>query len=264
MHNFSKKINERIVLLERIIKDKRRDLAKAPNGHLNIARSEKRIQYYYKDASEDKKKTYIKKENEALVKALCQKDYDEKVLDAAEKEYKFLNSLCKLYAKGCCEGVYEKLHADRKRFVTPIVLSDEEFIAKWQEENYVGKGFLPNTPEYYTDKGERVRSKSEILIANALNKHGIPYKYEAPLFLEGYGTIHPDFTVLNVRERKTYYFEHLGMMDDAEYVEKALYRISMYERNGIFPGKELILSHETSKYPMNPKNVEHLIEKYLL
>ena len=264
MHNFGKKINERIVLLEGIIKEKKRDLEKVPKGHLNIARSGKRLQYYYKDGSQDNKRIYIKKENVALLKALCQKDYDEKVLDAAEKEYKCLNSLYKCYQKGTCEELYEKLHADRRNFVTPIVLSDEEFIAKWQGESYKEKGFLANTPEYYTDKGERVRSKSEILIANALNKYGIPYKYEAPLFLEGYGTIHPDFTVLNVRERKTYYFEHLGMMDDAEYVEKALYRISMYERNGFFPGTELIISYETSKHPMNPKNVEHLIEKYLL
>ena len=46
MHNFGKKINERIVLLEGIIKEKKRDLEKVPKGHLNIARSGKRLQYY--------------------------------------------------------------------------------------------------------------------------------------------------------------------------------------------------------------------------
>jgi len=38
----------------------------------------------------------------------------------------------------------------------------------------------------------------------------------------------------------------------------------MYEKNGIYPGMELIISHETSKYPMNTRTIEHLIEKYLV
>ena len=117
--------------------------------------------------------------------------------------------------------------------------------------------------EYYTDKGERVRSKSEILIANALNRNHIPYRYECPLYLAGYGTIHPDFTVLNVRLRKEMYWEHLGMMDEPEYIEDALNRISLYEKNHYFPGDRLILTHETLRHPLNSKNIENMIFQYL-
>lgn len=34
-----------------------------------------------------------------------------------------------------------------------------------------------------TDKGERVKSKSELTIANALYRSKIPYKYECPIIL---------------------------------------------------------------------------------
>jgi hypothetical protein len=264
MRNISKRIAERIQFLEKIIKEKRSAVRKAPKGILNIAHSRNRVQYYYKSDSKDKKRKYIKNDQKALITALCQKDYDENVLIKAEKEYKLLNKLYEFYKENTCEDVYERLNPDRKQFVAPIVLSDEEFISQWLTEGYEKKRFAKDMPEYYTDNGERVRSKSEILIANLLKKYGIPYKYEAPLFLKEYGTIHPDFTVLNVRKRKVYYFEHMGKMDDAEYVEKALIRIEMYEKNGIYPGTELLLSHETSKHPLNLRNLEYMIEKYLI
>ena len=96
-----------------------------------------------------------------------------------------------------------------------------------------------------------------------LEKKDIPFFYEKPLILKGFGRIHPDFTVLNVTRRKTMYWEHLGMMDDAEYLEHALERISHYEAAGIFPGTELILTNETSSRPVRTKIIEKMIEKYL-
>ena len=52
-----------------------------------------------------------------------------------------------------------------------------------------------------TEKGEYVRSKSEKIIADTLTKNNINYVYELPLRLKGYGTVKPDFTVLNKRTR---------------------------------------------------------------
>ena len=47
---------------------------------------------------------------------------------------------------------------------------------------------------YITDAGERVRSKSELVIANLLYKNNIPYMYECPLKINN-NTVYPDFTV---------------------------------------------------------------------
>lgn len=263
MNHLSEKINQRIKVLESIIKEKRIEVANAPYGCINFARSGNRLQYYYKNDSKDEKRKYLKKADEPIVKALCQKDYDKRVLERAEKEYCRLKMLQKIYQVGVFEDVYEKLNADRKSFVTPIVLSEEEFISQWLRQDYPRKGFAPNAPEYYSDNGERVRSKSEILIANALKKHGVPYRYEAPLYLNGLGIIHPDFTVLNVTERKEYYWEHMGKMDDPQYIEQALQRIDAYEKNNIFPGVKLILSHETLMHPIDSRNIEKMIVQYL-
>jgi hypothetical protein len=115
-----------------------------------------------------------------------------------------------------------------------------------------------------TDRGERVRSKSELIIANLLSKEGIPYKYECPLRLKGFGTVHPDFTALRRKARKEIYWEHLGMMDDPEYAEKAVRKISAYGANGFFPGDRLILTAETKSTPLNVRLIRDLIACYCL
>ena len=58
----------------------------------------------------------------------------------------------------------------------PIDVPDELFAAEWQSFEYERKGFADNLQEHYTRKNERVRSKSEVLIADALYAAGIPYR----------------------------------------------------------------------------------------
>ncbi len=263
MDNLRELILERKNFLETLICEKRKVIEKAPKGIINVARSGNRVQYYYKHDSKDKKRRYLRKKEMPLIEAICQREYDEQVVEWAEKERTRLQQVLALYEKGTCEDLFEKLKEERKTFVTPITLSDDAFVSKWLNIDYSRKGFAQDYPEYYTDNGERVRSKSEILIANALKKHNVPYRYEAPLNLKGSGIIHPDFTVLNIRTRQEYFWEHFGKMDDADYIQHALQRINVYERNNIFPGKKLIFSHETHIHPLNTQSIEKMILQYL-
>lgn len=54
------------------------------------------------------------------------------------------------------------------------------------------------------------------------------------------------------------------MMDDEEYVAHAMQKIETYAGNGILPGKNLILTHETSQRPLNVKTVQKLIDAFLI
>ena len=260
MHHIKSELESRIYNLKQIIKKKEEELSVVPEGSVHICQSGNRIQFYLK---KDGRRIYLKESQSKLVEKLIRKDYDQKVLAAAKKELKELEKLSKNYPKTTCEEIFEKLHEERKRVVNSIWVPDQEYVEQWEAEEYVKKGFREGAPEYYTNKGERVRSKTEILIANALEKHKIPYHYEKPLNLNSYLTVHPDFTILNVRKRKEIYWEHLGMMDDPEYCEHALGRINAYEMEGIFPGDGLILTHETGKMPINSKMIEKMIVQYL-
>ena len=117
---------------------------------------------------------------------------------------------------------------------------------------------------FYTDKGERVRSKSEVLIANELYRHGIPYRYEYPVFNNGVIMAAPDFNCLNVRLRKEYYWEHLGMMGKEEYANRNTAKIEKYTLAKDFDETSLILTFETDRHPLNTKIIEQKIGTYLI
>ena len=109
--------------------------------------------------------------------------------------------------------------------------------------------------------GERVRSKSEVIIADALERSGIPYKYECPRELsDGGQRVYPDFTCLNLRTRKEVLWEHLGMMDNPEYASMAVKKFSSYLKNGFVLGVNLIVSMECSDKPLNQTEVRKIIQ----
>jgi hypothetical protein len=80
-------------------------------------------------------------------------------------------------------------------------------------------------------KGVRVKSKIEYIIFKTLEASGLKFDYEQVLFFEnGSRKIKPDFTVY-VNER-TYYWEHLGELDDKEYWTRWKVRRDWYKENG--------------------------------
>ena len=282
MYPYQKELENRIDKLSKLITEKSAALQQAPQGALHIsgkyiadkcisvsadaAGEEKKenipyAQYYHLQSPGEKSGKYLHADEMPLVKALAQKQYDQKLLRTAQAELKTLLQLQKKSASPCAEEVYSYLSPRRKQLVTPIELTDQEYVFQWEKMSYTPKPFSEGTPEYYTVKGERVRSKSEVLIANTLTEIGIPYHYEKPLLL-GSKIIHPDFSILWVKARKTLYLEHLGMMDDPEYAESAVSRINLYMQNQIFPGDQLLLTFETRNYPLNTRILKMQLMAY--
>lgn len=157
-----------------------------------------------------------------------------------------------------------KLHTQRQLLVTPIEPIWEKELARWYDMEYQGKEFYEGTAEIVTEKGERVRSKSEKILADYFYRNNILYQYEKPLYLKGYGTVYPDFTFLSKKTRKEIYWEHEGMMDKPEYAKSAVKKIESYQRNGIHLGERLILTFETELTVLNSQIIEELVEKYLV
>lgn len=249
--------------LSSLKKEKEKALVHAPEGLLRVCCNGDRTQFYWRKDKKDKNGIYLNRRERLLVHKLAQKEYDQKVLMTVEKEINAIEKCLQIYPKVEAEGVYELFSEARKSLVIPLIEPEEEFLRKWEAVVYEGKRFDEETPEFYTAKNERVRSKSEWIIADILKQEGIPYRYEYPLYLKGMGQIYPDFMVLNVRTRKEYYWEHLGMMDDPDYAENALQKLSAYEQNGLYLGESLILTYETKRKPLNQKMIMDKINHYL-
>ncbi len=97
---------------------------------------------------------------------------------------------------------------------------------------------------YRTTRGELVRSKSELLIAEKLNALGIKYYYERPL--EGTvepGRLRPDFSFID-DAGNVFLWEHLGRMDQARYREGWNWKKNWYSQNGYAEGRNLLTSDE--------------------
>jgi predicted nuclease of restriction endonuclease-like RecB superfamily len=109
-------------------------------------------------------------------------------------------------------------------------------------------------------RGERVRSKSEVIIADRLLISGIPYKYECPLKV-GKRVIHPDFTILRLSDRRVVYYEHCGKLDDPEYAEDLVNRVNDYNHAGIIQGERLFMTFETSKTPLDVRVLDKMIKE---
>ncbi len=77
--------------------------------------------------------------------------------------------------------------------------------------------FLEESLIHRTERGDLVRSKSELVIADKLFARGIDYAYEQPLVLPDGRVRYPDFTITDHARGVTFYWEHLGLLDDPGY-----------------------------------------------
>ena len=264
------KLQKEISWLEEIEGRVKGRLSHAPKGRLRIMEKQDGTQYYYIDiesinkAECSKNGRYLRKSERGLAKQLAQRDYDMQIIKAAEARKKAIERFVEVYEQTDLGKIYQKTNQYRKELITPGEISDEEYVKCWLAEEYPRMGFEENAPEFITERGERVRSKSEKIIADKLYILGIPYRYEYPLKLEGNITRRPDFMILKMPERKEVYLEHLGMLDKQEYLEDAIYKWNLYEKNGLYIGDKLFFTHETSKYPLNTRVLDGLLRKIFM
>ena len=249
--------------IEKRIKKISKRLEKAPEGSLRVSKTHGKPQFYIKTELYQPGK-YIHRKDRPLAARLAQKDYDNKLLKVLEEQKRAIDRFLKDYDPDAAQQVYEKLTDPRKELVTPEFLSDEEFIRQFLSQPYTRPGFKSTDPEFYTDNGERVRSKSEILIANAMFRNKVPYLCEFPVYDNGVIFAAPDFKCLNVRLRKVFYWEHLGKLGDQDYVNWNANKFEKYTLSKDFDESRLILTFETDNHPLNTRVIEEKIRRFLL
>lgn len=146
------------------------------------------------------------------------------------------------------------------------VLSDStnaDYIKTWQETEYRTNCAHPEHLLHKSLKGERLRSKSEVIIANALYMNHVPYRYECEMVL-GDVTLYPDFTILHPVTLEEYYWEHFGMMSQVAYREKTLQKLRLYGEYQIYPYNHLITTYESESVALDSEMIHRMITMYFL
>lgn len=95
---------------------------------------------------------------------------------------------------------------------------------------------------HITVNGEMVRSKSELIIANALYYKNIVYEYEPVLELDG-RRFRPDFKIVDADSGIEWYWEHCGV-DTEEYKKRWADKKAYYDKHGIREGENLIVTYD--------------------
>ena len=269
MKNFIEIVKKEVPQLENAIKKVDLFLNHAPEGCLKWQNKNGKTYYYHQFMKDNKwVRRYIKKGELSLAKTLAQKQYYTSIRPILEK---MLDEI-KRFAKKCplneLEEIYDNLSVERKNLVMPLQASAKEKVKQWETEVYEKNLMYPENLRFETEKGDMVRSKSEVIIANILyrNRKNILYKYERPLEVIENGrqkTIYPDFTILNKRTGEITYWEHAGRMDDPYYANDFVKKMNTYIANDLLPGRDVVVSFESQSTPLDIKVVKRLVKQII-
>ena len=231
------------------------EMRRFPDGRVSVKQQGNRYYYYHVI---DGKEKYLSKNDFDMIRALVQKAYVKDIIKASESEINLIRDVLHGYCVTSPEEVLDNLPEARKKFITPVYVGNR-FAVDWANEPY-DKPIVLNG--FSTLKGDKVRSKSEVIFADRLLIKGVPYKYECPVMING-KIIHPDFTALRRSDNKLVYIEHGGMLDKPEYAESFVNRINDYNKEGIYLGDRLFLTFETSNTPLDVSVIDNLIDTHL-
>lgn len=270
-------IEKRLAELQNLLFTKKKSYEKAPQGRIRISQNGGHPEYYLVTERGSLRGKYLPHSQKTLTRQLAQKDYDARLIKLLQKEISALQNYMKQTSNGrAIPELYDSLCPARRSLITPAILTNEQYAARWQDVSWTGRPFESDAPYICTARGERVRSKSEVIIADTLFRYNIPYRYEFPITLKrsnsadirrDFGrsnTLYPDFLCLNTRTRTEFYWEHFGLMDSTEYSNNAAGKLRLYTENGILAGRNLIITMETQTEPPSIKALEKLIEEFLL
>ena len=269
MKNFIEIVKKEVLQLENAIKKVDLFLNHAPEGCLKWQNKNGKTYYYHQFMKDNKwVRRYIKKGELSLAKTLAQKQYYTSIRPILEK---MLDEI-KRFAKKCplneLEEIYDNLSVERKNLVMPLQASAKEKVKQWETEVYEKNLMYPENLRFETEKGDMVRSKSEVIIANILyrNRKNILYKYERPLEVIENGrqkTIYPDFTILNKHTGEITYWEHAGRIDDSYYANDFVKKMNTYITNDLLLGRDIVVSFESQSNPLDIKVVKRLVKQII-
>lgn len=125
----------------------------------------------------------------------------------------------------------------------------------------VGNKFYEDSLIHRTTRGELVRSKSEVVIADHLLSNKINYDYE-PEVTVGDKKFRPDFVAYDPDDDDIFwYWEHVGMPTDPCYMARWENKKAYYAEHGIIEGKNLIITCDGDDGSLDAQVIDKLIKK---
>lgn len=122
------------------------------------------------------------------------------------------------------KGLASPLKSDALKRITNLFVKPElvEVEGQYLEKNLI----------HQASDGKMLRSKSELMIYQRLIDNKLNPLYEKKLTIKEVEKL-PDFTIENEESGEVYYWEHCGMLFDAEYKQRWVEKYQWYKENDI-------------------------------
>ena len=278
MDIYKNKVEELHNDFKKLLMDSEREIQRMPSGNLRCYRHQGRLVFRHAERLDGITALHGINRNPELIAQLARKEYLQKLHDAAEWDAGLLNQLMGRYKSLDPNDIFESMsRAERKVpdhsfLAAGKVLPDDFFEEKraarmeehrkWAMEKYEQSTYKPEEKIHLTSSGVYVRSKSEALISEKLFDREVPNRYEQIIRLDG-RRYAPDFTFQDA-SGDWFFWEHAGKMNETEYVRRHLKKRSMYERFGIVPWENLIITYDTVDGGINMALIDSIIRYQVL
>lgn len=231
-----------------------------PAGYIKYVRRGDKVQYYLR--RENHQLEYISSKNQSKISSLVNAHYVRRVLPKLKKNYRAAKKFLELHSGLEEFQIAEALPIAMQQLNGNLFACRAAEVEAWQSKPYERNPRYMEHLIYESQRGEMMRSKSEVFIANRILAYKLPYKPECPLFIESIEkTWYPDFMLLNPRTLEVVIWEHFGLMSDPDYAKAACQKIKIYRDNGFVIGKNLIVTFEADGVPLTIKEIDKCIEE---
>lgn len=247
------------------LKKQRREFKSLPHGTLTYRNQGNRPNYVQLiPASEATNGKRIRKGitgNDVLLEKMARKKYLEISTKLLEDEIINLSKYLNKRVEPSPENILSLLPEYCKALPEKMFFPQKRNADKWASAEYRRNGKKPEQLTHISTRGLRVRSKSELIIAEKLDYYGIPYRYEQVIRI-GHNLFSPDFIIMT--DNGLIYWEHCGMMSDSDYRAYNKWKLSVYDKAGIVPWKNLIITYDSEDGDLDARIIDAEIRNKLL
>lgn len=230
------------------------------------------VSYYIATISGKPGKRYLGNDRNPDVINVKRLQYSKEAVSMLERNIRLLELFTENYIDTDYKTINNRLPATYRTDITKkapsaFEASFPEEALKWKRELEREKAkYPPYKPEQLKHPaldGTMMRSKSEVIIANIMLMAGIPFVYEAPMFIDGQMLL-PDFRILSLIDLKTVIIiEHQGMVFVDDYVDKFIRSLKLYLRSEWIPNNNLFFTFDNAKETLDVKQVLSVLRKHI-
>ncbi len=242
------------------IKETQQALSCLPEGVLHT--SHQGNQYYYRHKLTDGTIRYIPKKDLSLACDLAYRKYLELQLEELQERLRAMLSFQHATEHSRGKAVqYLEDNEGAGRLLRERLTIENAPLSEWASRPPCISAPYQERCIFTCRSGHTVRSKSEVMIDNALYTARIPFRYEDPLTL-GNQVLHPDFTIRHPVSGAYILWEHFGLMDVPKYIRSATEKTALYACHGYTPFHNLILTYETDDRPLTYSQIDLMLFYY--